>query len=124
MKLLIDEALQQRVADLLGDAGHDTVHAVAVGLQGTSDRSVLDRASNDERVVVTTDTDFGTLLALSGQDTPSVILLRGIEDDADARAAAIVAVVSTIGEQLALGAVAVIEPGRVRIRALPIRDES
>lgn len=124
MKLLIDEALQQRVADLLGDAGHDAVHAVAVGLQGTSDRSVLDRASNDERVVVTTDTDFVTLLALSGEDTPSVILLRGIDDDADARAAAIVAVVSTIGEQLALGAVAVIEPGRVRIRALPIRDES
>lgn len=63
------------------------------------------------------------LLALSGEDTPSVVLLRGLDDVADARTVAIVAAVSAVGEQLALGAVAVVEPGRIRLRALPIRDE-
>ena len=123
MRLPIDEALQQRVAELLADAGHDAVHVVAVGLQGAKDRTILDQACNEGRVVVTTDTDFGMLLALSGEGEPSVILLRGIDDHAEARAAVIAAAVLSVDAALVRGAVAVIEPSRIRIRELPIRDE-
>ncbi len=123
MRLLIDEALQQRVAELLAAAGHDAVHAVAVGMQAARDRTLLERARKEGRVVVTTDTDFGMLLALSGEGDPSVILLRGIDDRAEARAAAIAAAISSVDDALGRGAVAVIEPSRIRIRELPIRDE-
>ena len=39
---------------------------------------VLAGAAREQRVLVTTDTDFGTILALSGAAGPSVMLLRGI----------------------------------------------
>jgi predicted nuclease of predicted toxin-antitoxin system len=123
VKLLVDEALQRRVAELLDAAGHEAVHAIEVGLQGAKDLMILNRARDDGRVVVTTDTDFGTLLALSGHNAPSVILLRGIDDHSDARAAGVLAAISAVGKQLERGGVAVVEPGRVRIRDLPIRDE-
>jgi predicted nuclease of predicted toxin-antitoxin system len=124
VRLLVDEALQTRVAELLRTEGHDALHVVDLGLQGAKDRVLLARARDEGRVVVTTDTDFGTLLALSGGEAPSVILLRGIDDQADERSAAILAAVQAVGEQLEAGAVAVVEAGRVRIRSLPIRDES
>jgi predicted nuclease of predicted toxin-antitoxin system len=47
VRLLIDEALQLRVAELLADAGHDAVHAVAVGMQGARDRTLFERARNE-----------------------------------------------------------------------------
>lgn len=123
MRLLIDEALQRGVGDLLRAAGHDVLHVLDAGLQGAKDRRILESARDDGRVVVTTDTDFGTLLALSGEGVPSIILLRSIDDDVDARAQAILAAVSTVPEQLEHGAIAVVEPGRIRLRDLPIRDD-
>ncbi|TVR29048.1 MAG: hypothetical protein EA388_16005 [Nitriliruptor sp.] len=43
----------------------------------------------EDRVFVTTDTDFGTILALTGAAGPNVLLLRGVGDSADERIAAI-----------------------------------
>ncbi|MGH8896942.1 MAG: DUF5615 family PIN-like protein [Egibacteraceae bacterium] len=63
---MVDESLQQRVADRLTEAGYDTVHVGALGLLGASDDDVLAAAAREERILVTADTDFGTLLALPG----------------------------------------------------------
>src|SRR4051794_24792557 len=40
-------------------------------------RSYLQTALDDERVLITLDTDFGALLAHSGATVPSVVLFRG-----------------------------------------------
>ncbi len=77
----------------------------------------------DERVLVTTDTDFGTILALSGAEGPSVILLRGVGDSISERLAAILRALPVVEADLTIGAVAVVEPDRVRLRRLPIEDE-
>lgn len=71
-------------------------------------------------MVVTTDTDFGTILALSGAGSPSVILLRGIGDTVDERLAAVVSAMAVVEGELVDGAVAVVEPDRVRLRRLPV----
>lgn len=41
-------------------------------------------------MLITTDTDFGTILALSGTAGPSVLLLRGIGDTVDERVDAVI----------------------------------
>jgi predicted nuclease of predicted toxin-antitoxin system len=50
------------------------------GYRGATDDDVLACAHREQRVLITTDTDFGTILALSGADGPSVLLLRRIGD--------------------------------------------
>ncbi len=76
----------------------------------------------DDRILVTTDTDFGTILALTGAAGPSVLLLRGIDDSVDARVDTLLEVLPRVERVLSEGAVVVIEPDRYRIRDLPIDD--
>ena len=120
MRFLLDEAIQHRLADHLAEAGHDATHVVRIGLAGASDPEVLARAAAEDRILITTDTDFPTLLALSGDAIPSVILLRGVGDSIQGRLAAVLTALPSIQEELEAGAVAVVEPERVRLRSLPI----
>ncbi len=76
----------------------------------------------EDRVLVTTDTDFGTILALTGAAGPSVVLLRGLGDASHERVAVILKVLPRIEDVLLEGAVVVIEENRYRVRHLPIND--
>jgi len=122
MRLLVDEALQDAVAHRLATAGHDTTHVRVLGLAGHTDDEVMALAIADERILVTTDTDFGTILALTGATRPSVLLLRGIGDSVEQRVDALLDVLPRVEHVLSEGAVVVIEPDRYRIRYLPIDD--
>jgi len=122
VKFLVDEALQNLVAYRLVAAGHDATHIRALGMQGAVDDDVLAHAANEQRVLVTTDTDFGAILALSGAPVLSVLLLRGVGDTVDERVAAITRSLTVVEHDLATGAIVVIESDRVRIRALPITE--
>lgn len=122
MKFLVDEALQDAVAHYLADAGHDATHIRLLGLAGHTDDEVMALALVEGRVLVTTDTDFGTILALTGAAGPSVVLMRGLGDAAHERVAVILHVLPRIEDVLSEGAVVVIEEDRYRVRHLPIDD--
>lgn len=77
-------------------------------------------AVDQDRALVTTDTDFGTILALTGAAGPNVLLLRDVGDSVDERVAAILDVLPRVEDVLAGGAVVAIEQDRYRIRYLPI----
>jgi predicted nuclease of predicted toxin-antitoxin system len=61
---------------LLREQGRDIVQVSEFLPVDPPDEQVLERARADGRVVVRQDLDFSTLLALSGEDRPSLVTLR------------------------------------------------
>lgn len=121
MRFLVDNALSPRMAVGLRDAGHDAVHVLDIGLSAAADEIIFDRSAAEGRVLISEDTDFGTLLVTRQSAQPSVILFRRMSDR---RAIALLPLLllnlSLVEEELLLGAIVVIEPERLRVRRLPL----
>lgn len=123
MKFLIDNALSHAVAKALQEAGHDALHVRELGLQTASDEEIFERAVKEERVLVSADTDFGTLLTLRKACFPSVILFRhDSERRPEKQASLILKNFSSIKDPIQKGSIVVFERGRIRLRSLPILD--
>lgn len=121
MRFLIDNALSPFIGEELSRAGHDAVHVRNLGMQAASDQEIFDYAARDDRVIVSADTDFGTLLAARKETAPSVILFRhGSQHRPPDQAALLNANLPQLVGALETGSIVVIEPERIRIRALPI----
>lgn len=120
MRFLIDECLSTLVVDLLRAEGHDAVHVGERDLLGHRDEDVLTCAVTEDRVLVSADTDFGELLARSGDAVPSIVLFRRVGRLPRDRVATLVANLPALADDLAAGAIVVLTDDRIRIRPLPV----
>jgi predicted nuclease of predicted toxin-antitoxin system len=124
VKFLLDENLSERLAELLRDAGHDAVHVKPLGLSTAPDTTILARAAEESRVLISGDTDFGALVAVGHRREPSVILYRRERPRRpEAQATLLLAYLDRVAAALEDGAIVVIEETRIRVRELPIVPE-
>ena len=121
MKFLVDNAVSPSLARALVDAGHDELHVRDRGLHAAEDDVIFQQAEQEGRVLVSADTDFGTLLAVRRVKLPSVVLFRhGAERRPELQAKLLLTHLPLLIEDLIEGSLVTIEPTRVRIRRLPM----
>ena len=120
LRFLIENALPPRLAYLLVAVGYDAVHVGAYGMHAASDEEILARALQEDRIVVSADSDFGVILAAQDAARPSFILFRDpnllVAHD---YAGMLIPALPILEPELAGGCVAVFRNGRLRVRKLP-----
>ncbi len=120
MKFLVDNALSTKISTGLIHAGHDAVHLRDLGKQDSSDEDVFELAITERRILISADTDFGTMLALRRISRPSVILFRRSMRRPEAQVSFLLANLPSLTKHLKEGSIIILEDSRIRVRSLPI----
>lgn len=105
----------------LRDLGYDAIHLRDQGLSRLEDSGIVAKARAEGRVTLTFDLDFGEILALSREATPSVILFRMKNQTPRAVTSRLLQVIEECAATIASGAFVTVEDHGFRLRRLPIR---
>jgi predicted nuclease of predicted toxin-antitoxin system len=120
-RLLLDQGLPRLAVQELQRLRFDVVHTGDIGMAAADDSEILVHARLESRIVVTLDSDFHTLLALSNESGPSVVRIR-IEGLRGSELSSLLAkVLESCEADLRHGAMVTVEEGRVRVRLLPLK---
>lgn len=122
MKLLIDMNLSPDWVGYLERMGIGAVHWASVGAPGALDTDIMTYAAAMNYVVLTNDLDFGAILAATNGARPSVVQFRADDLSPDAIGRHLIDALRRTDAELKQGALLTIEPGRARMRLLPLRD--
>jgi predicted nuclease of predicted toxin-antitoxin system len=121
MRLLLDMNLAPRWCARLVEGGHEAVHWSSVGDGEAADVQILAYAKAHGFIVLTHDLDFGAILAATGGEGPSVVQIRAEDTSPEAIGVSLLAGLRQMADELEFGALVTIEPGRSRLRLLPLR---
>jgi predicted nuclease of predicted toxin-antitoxin system len=116
VRFLIDENVPRPIFEWLQSQQHDVLLAGEVAA-GESDTHWLELAENDQRLILTSDKDFGELIFRDQLNSHGVILLRLLDLAISARLARLQEVWSVI-EANPSGRFIVVTAKRVRVRPL------
>ena len=120
MKFLADMGVSPRIVDFLQQLGHQAVHLQQQGLHKLKDSQILEKARNEECILLTHDLDFGDLLAASGAGLPSVVIFRLRNMRPEHVNRYLLKIISQYPQALEKGVIITVTEGRIRMRDLPL----
>ena len=115
----IDINFSPEWASYLANAGHRAIYWADVGDPRAADATIMAWASANGFVVLTRDLDFGTALALTHAQGPSVVQVRAYDVLPEHIGPFVLSLLRRYEAELASGALVVVEEGKSRIRVLP-----
>ncbi|MCO5185999.1 MAG: DUF5615 family PIN-like protein [Anaerolineae bacterium] len=114
MRFLVDESSGRAVVEFLKADGHDVL-SVTDAMLSANDDTILQRAYEEQRIVITNDKDFGDLVFRGGYPHHGVVLMRLQDETASNRVNTITRLLNQYGKHLPNRFVVVTED-RVRFR--------
>jgi len=120
VKILADQHISPRTVEFLNGLGHDVIRVSDRLPRNAADRTILSLAATEERVVLTQDLDFTGLIATSGRNEPSLIVLRLASPKVERVNEVLRSVLPVIDQAVRAGAIISVDDMRIRIRRLPI----
>lgn len=120
MKILIDMNLSPDWVREFKLHNIDAIHWSHVGEIGASDIMIMDWARKNKYIVFTHDLDFGTALALTKAEKPSVIQVRTQNVTVAHLSKMVISSLETYAGLLSKGALLVLDEDKKRIRILPL----
>ncbi len=120
MKILVDMPLSPKTVNFLKNMGFDTIRVNELGMAKSKDKDIFDYAKKNDMTILTEDLDFGTILAFTRSNKPSVIIFRLNDPSPEHVNLLLSSHISSIEEDLLKGAIIIVEDREIRIRKLPI----
>lgn len=124
IRILLDQGLPRGTAKISSSEQWDVVHTGDIGLARASDREIIDYARIEDRIIVTLDADFHTILAVENASSPSVIRIRQKGLKASQLSALIRDIWPKIQTQLNAGALVTVTDKSIRVRSIPLIEEN
>ena len=119
MKFLADQDVWKATVDLLRAWGHDVITARESGLTRASDEELLAKAASAGRLLITRDSDFGSLVFLGTIPSRGVVFLRILPKTQDEVHIELKGLLGVHSEDELRKSFCTVEPGRHRIRRIP-----
>ena len=116
MRFLIDRCAGALIAEWLRQQGHDVVESRERG-PDPGDRTLLEWAASESRILITIDTDFGRLVFL--ENIPHTGLVRLPDVLSNERVEIVKELLSRFPEELKSGAIITVRGGKIRISTSP-----
>ncbi len=124
MKILVDMNLSVEWISRLRQYGWEAVHWSKIGDPQAKDSTIMDWAHKNKYIVFTHDLDFGTILASTQAEGPSVIQVRTQDVTPAHLEKTIVSVLHQHETLLKQGALIIVNEMKSRIRILPLSYNS
>jgi predicted nuclease of predicted toxin-antitoxin system len=120
MKLLIDMNLSPDWVPLLENAGWEVVHWSSIGPPNAPDHEIFAYARSNGYVIFTHDLDFGSILAATQADSPSVFQVRTQNVSPKYLGHLVISAFRQFEQHLEDGALVTVDEKRLRTRVLPL----
>jgi predicted nuclease of predicted toxin-antitoxin system len=117
MKFLADQDVYSVTVGYLRSRGYDIITASEIGLSKAADRELLKRAQEDNRIFITRDRDFGSLVFVEDLGS-GVIYLRMLPSTKHAVHEELERILNSYSNDELKKAFVVVEAGRHRFRKL------
>lgn len=124
MKILIDMNLSPDWCQALSQFDIEAIHWSTVGEPAAPDKILMAWAKSNGYIVFTHDLDFGSILAATQAEAPSVIQVRVQDTFPKELVNTVVAVLEQFETQLRAGALITIDKSKSRVRILPIGTDA
>lgn len=121
MKFLIDMNISPQWVPVFKGAGWEAHHWSSIGKPNSPDQEIFEYAKSNGYIIFTHDLDFGTILAATNTDFPSVIQIRIQDISPEHLSGYIISVLHQFEKHLDEGALITIDGKKSRARILPLR---